>query len=78
MGVPKHGKDSAKAKKNAKYKAEGRYALNKAKKAEKITAGKKIKSRKVPKDKWMRWSNLLRNTPVNKPKKIYINETETV
>jgi hypothetical protein len=35
MGIPKHGKDSAKYKAILKYKSEGRYEKNKARKAKK-------------------------------------------
>ncbi len=34
MGIPKHGKESARTKKCKKYSAEGRYFINKEKKAE--------------------------------------------
>ena len=67
MGKTKHGKDSARAKNLARYKDEGRLAINKARKAEKVAEGKKIKSRKTPKTIWMKWSNLLRNTPKTVP-----------
>lgn len=50
MGMHKHGKDSAKAKQNERYKNEHRYELNKAKIQEKISAGKKIKSKKNTKN----------------------------
>jgi hypothetical protein len=33
MGIPKHGKDSARSKSSAKYRAEGRRAKNKVLKA---------------------------------------------
>lgn len=66
MGKPKHGKDSARTKSSAKYKAEGRRAINKAKKAAKIAAGKKIKSH-APKTIGMMWDNFIRNTPKSTP-----------
>lgn len=34
MGIPKHGKNSARSKNSAKYTAEHRYQKNKARKAE--------------------------------------------
>jgi len=34
MGIPKHGKESARTKKCKKYETEGRYFTNKKKKAE--------------------------------------------
>lgn len=34
MGIPKHGKESARTKKCKKYSAEGRYFTNKKRKAE--------------------------------------------
>ncbi len=67
MGKPKHGKDSARAKACAKYKAEGRAIINKQERAKKVAAGKKIKSRKIPKTIWMKWNRLIRNTPQSKP-----------
>lgn len=67
MGKPKHGKDSARTKSSAKYKAEGRRIINKQNKAAKIAAGKKIKSHKQPKTVWMLWDKLIRNTPQSKP-----------
>lgn len=67
MGKPKHGKDSARTKSSAKYKAEGRRIINKQKKAAKIATGKKIKSHKKPKTIWMKWNNLIRNTRKTEP-----------
>lgn len=67
MGVPKHGKDSARTKSSAKYKSENRREINKAKKQAKIAAGKKIKSHKGKKTVWMKWDNLIRNTEMIKP-----------
>lgn len=67
MGITKHGKDSARAKACAKYKAEGRRIINKQEKAKKIVAGKKIKSRKTPKTSDMKWDTLIRNTVQTKP-----------
>lgn len=64
MGKPKHGADSARAKSCKAYKNAGKYEINKTRKAEKIAAGKKIKSRKQPKTWLMKWDNLIRN--VNK------------
>jgi len=61
MGMHKHGKDSAKAKQNERYKNEHRYELNKAKIQEKIFAGKKIKSKKTPKTIDMIWDTAIRN-----------------
>lgn len=34
MGIHKHGKTSAKSKSNERYKAQGRYQVNKARRAE--------------------------------------------
>lgn len=67
MGRTKHGKDSARAKACAKYKAEGRHIINKQEKAKIIAAGKKIKSRKTPKTSDMKWDTLIRNTVQTKP-----------
>ena len=67
MGRTKHGKDSAKAKACARYKSEGRLMLNKQKKAEKLSVGKKIKSRKTPKTSDMKWNTFIRNTVKTKP-----------
>ena len=67
MGKPKHGISSARTKSSAKYKAEGRRSINKKIKADKIAAGKKLKSRKTPKTIWMGWEKLIRNTPKSKP-----------
>lgn len=75
MGKPKHGKDSARTKSSAKYKAEGRRAYNKARKAAKIAAGKKIPSRKMKKTWLMKWDTLIRNTPKSKP---YVDANGTV
>lgn len=67
MGIPKHTKNSARTKSCVKYKANGRRIINKQKKAAKIAAGKKIKSRKTPKTIWMKWGRLIRNTVKSKP-----------
>lgn len=67
MGKPKHGKDSARTKSSAKYKMEGRRDTNKHEVANKVAAGKKIKSHKIPKTMLMHWNNLIRNTPQTKP-----------
>ena len=67
MGKPKHGVNSAKTKACKKYKDTGRLLINKADKAKKIAAGKKIKSRKTPKTIWMKWDRLIRNTPKARP-----------
>lgn len=75
MGKPKHGKDSARTKSSAKYKAEGRRAINKAKKAAKIAAGKKIPSHRMKKTWLMKWDDLIRNTPKSKP---YVDANGTV
>lgn len=67
MGIPKHTKNSARTKSCVKYKSEGRHIINKQKKAAKIVAGKKIKSRKTPKTIWMKWDRLIRNTVKSEP-----------
>lgn len=67
MGVPKHGKESARSKSCKKYKESGKAAINKAEKAAKIAAGKKIKSRKQYKTGLMKWENLIRNTKKSVP-----------
>jgi hypothetical protein len=36
MGIPKHGKDSARSKKSARYRAEGRRERNKVLKAQRV------------------------------------------
>lgn len=62
MGKPKHGADSARARSCKAYKNEGRYEINKARKAERIVTGKKVKSHKQPKTWLMKWDILIRNT----------------
>lgn len=67
MGIPKHGKDSARTKKSKKYKDEGRRETNKLKRAERIVAGKKIKSRKGLKTKDMLADDAIRKIKLKKP-----------
>lgn len=67
MGITKHGKDSARSKKYAKYKSEGRYERNKKNIAEKILNRKKVKSHKAPKTSDMKWNVLIRNTKMSHP-----------
>lgn len=67
MGKPKHGKDSARSKSCAKYKSEGRRAINKQRKADRIAAGKKICSRKKEITQLMKWDNFYRSLSTNKP-----------
>lgn len=67
MGIPKHGKDSARTKKSKKYKDEGRRETNKLKRAERIAAGKKVKSRKGLKTKDMIAADAIRNVKMVKP-----------
>ena len=67
MGIPKHGKDSARSKSSKKYKETGQRLINKAKKAEKLADGKKIKSRKMQKTRLMLLDELIRNTPKSVP-----------
>lgn len=67
MGIPKHGKDSARTKKSKKYKDEGRRETNKLKRAERIAAGKKIKSRKGLKTKDMLADDAIRKIKLEKP-----------
>lgn len=67
MGKPKHGKESARTKSCAKYKSEGRKAINKSNKAAKISAGKKIRSHKMKRTQLMKWDNLIRSIPQSKP-----------
>lgn len=51
MGMPKHGKESARTKKCKKYSAEGRYFTNKKKKAEKhLKRMEKFKARREKKN----------------------------
>lgn len=66
MGVPKHGKESARTKACKKYKAEGKRELNKSKKAEKIANGT-YKKKSKPKTKLMKWNNLIKNTTRSTP-----------
>lgn len=67
MGKPKHGVNSARTKKCKKYLAENRLERNKNIKTEKLKAGKKIKSKKLPKTRWTRFDNLIRNTQQSVP-----------
>ena len=67
MGKPKHGKESARSKSCAKYKIEGRRAINKNKKAAKIAAGKEVRSHKMKRTQLMKWDNLIRSIPQSKP-----------
>lgn len=61
MGKPKKGANSARTRKSAAYKARGQREINKAKKQEKIAAGKKIKSKKQPKTMDMIRDTMVRN-----------------
>ena len=48
MGKSKHGKDSSYAKAQKKYKESNRLLMNKKRIADRIAAGKKVKSKKKP------------------------------